>query len=304
MGTSTKMMGKVALLFVVAMAAGANATAACTITACTSTDGSTAAPAGGCYCGTGNVFVAANKYCSTTWTPAGQALDTAACGATMLTGAVVVSGGTCTCGSNGQQIANTKWAFLKNDKSCFAQSDNQIQACANTDGSAANTADNGCYCGTGAVLVADNAFCYKKSDNVGFAMTKKICGNTVGTTTNGVTSNDICTCSTSAATPLSTTSAGFCFVKTTGVGAVTAAASSACTGTGADGSTATTSTTNCYCGTSQTLTTTGQFCYSASTALAAGQITAQCFLASTTSGAATTGMSTIMLLAVALLALR
>merc|ERR1711981_1225861 len=140
----TKMMGKVTLLFVVAMAAGANATA-CTITACTTTDGSTVAGGSGCYCGTDNVFVTATQ------------------------------------------------------------------------------------------------FCYKKAGNTGLAMTKKLCAERTGANTNegvkftnklctganalgtGDTSSDLCTCSTTLATPL-TTSTNKYFIGANGVGIVAAAA--------------------------------------------------------------------------------
>merc|ERR1712072_346169 len=275
-----KMMGKVALLFVVAMAAGAN----------------------GCYCGTGNVFVAATKFCSTAWTTTGQELTTAACAANVLDGSTATTP-ICSCGTGNVQIAAGKFTFLKTDKTCIAEGTASIQACASTDGSGA-APTNGCYCGTGNVVTAANKFCSTAWTTTGQELTTAACVANVLDGSTGTT--PICSCGTGN----TQIAAGkYTFLKTDNTCPAEGAAQVGitCSGTMADGSTATTASTagslNCYCGTSKTLTTTGKFCYSGTT-IPAGLITDHCFLAAATSGAATTGVSSIMLLAVALLALR
>merc|ERR1712072_259563 len=143
-----KMMGKVALLFVVAIA-GANATA-CPILAC----GAGAAPAAGCYCGSARVLVTSGKFCDTTWGTTGQALDTAACIANVLDGTTATVAA-CSCGNANLQISAGGYTFLKTaDKTCAAQGS---AAKSNCPAGAAPAA--GCYCGSGQVSVASGKFC-------------------------------------------------------------------------------------------------------------------------------------------------
>merc|ERR1712072_703500 len=137
-----KMMGKVALLFVVAIA-GANATA-CPILAC----GAGAAPAAGCYCGSARVLVTSGKFCDTTWVTTGQALDTAACIANVLDGTTATVAA-CSCGNANLQISAGGYTFLKTaDKTCAAQGSAAKSNCASVTGLVAAPAA-GCYCGTG-----------------------------------------------------------------------------------------------------------------------------------------------------------
>merc|ERR1711881_109274 len=152
----TKMMGKVALLFVVAMAAGANATA-CTITACTSTDGSTVAGGSGCYCGTDNVFVTATQFCYKKTDNTGLAFTKKIC--TQTTGVTSVGTATadfCTCSTT----AVTPVSDATNDF-CFVATNGKGFVTDLTTPAGAN----GCYCGTHAttdpVLVTATQFCYK-----------------------------------------------------------------------------------------------------------------------------------------------
>merc|ERR1711981_1449107 len=256
----TKMMGKVALLFVVAMAAGANATA-CTITACTSTDGSTVAGTGGCYCGTDNVFVTATQFCY-------KKSDTTGVPSVGTTTADV-----CTCSN----IAATPLTTATNDF-CFIATNGKgfvtdltAITCAVTTGATASTPQ--CYCGTHAttdpVLVPAAGFCYKKTDLTGIAFTKKICsgtGMTNGVTSVGTGGTDACTCSNVAATPLTDGTNDFCFIGANGVGFATAATEPACSVTTG----ATVAGAQCKCGGTSTTTnavvvTATQFCYQKAT---------------------------------------
>merc|ERR1711981_1013849 len=265
----TKMMGKVTLLFVVAMAAGANATA-CTITACTTTDGSTVAGGSGCYCGTDNVFVTATQFCYKKAGNTGLAMTKKLCAER--TGANtngVTANDVCTCSTTlATPLTTTSAGFCFVDATGAGQTPTAAAqaACANTVAGATGTA---CFCGTStttaAVAVSASEFCYQKATtNEGVRFTNKLCtgANALGT---GDTSSDLCTCSTTLATPLTTSTNKYCFIGANGVGIVAAAANAACANTvaGATG-------TACSCGGTSTTTppvavSASEFCYQKAT---------------------------------------
>merc|ERR1712072_264756 len=269
----TKMMGKVALLFVVAMAASANAIV-CTTTACTSTDGSTVAGGSGCYCGTDNVFVTATQFCYKKTDNTGLAFTKKIC--TQTTGVTSVGTATadfCTCSTTAVtpvSDATNDFCFVATNGKGFV-TDLTAITCAVTTGATASTPQ--CYCGTHAttdpVLVPAAGFCYKKTDLTGIAFTKKICsgtGMTNGVTSVGTGGTDACTCSNVAATPLTDGTNDFCFIGANGIGFATALTEPACSVTTG----ATVAGAQCKCGgtsttTSAVVVSATQFCYQKAT---------------------------------------
>merc|ERR1712072_1044185 len=229
----TKMMGKVALLFVVAMAASANAIS-CTTTTCASIDGSTAAPTGGCYCGNDNVFVAATQFCYKKADNMGLAMTKPLCA--QITGATTNGATLCTCSKKAATplttgTGNLPFCLIGSNDAGFVTAAAQ-EVCPNQVAGAAVSGSK-CFCGetsttTDAVEVAVGGYCFKRTTtNIGIAMTHPLCAQITGATTNGGT---LCTCSKKAATPLTTGTGNlpFCLIGSNDAGFVTAAAQEVC----------------------------------------------------------------------------
>merc|ERR1711871_464798 len=122
----------------------------------------TAAPTGGCSCGSDGVVVAATKYCGIKTDGTGLEMPTATC-PTAKTDGKSSPAAACNCGTNALVPVTTAQFCVVATGVVGAKKDKPVCA-GDGSGTTQNTVDGGCLCGSDFVAVADNKWCYIKAD--------------------------------------------------------------------------------------------------------------------------------------------
>merc|ERR1711871_1392274 len=219
----------------------------------------TAAPTGGCSCGSDGVVVAATKYCGIKTDGTGLEMPTATC-PTAKTDGKSSPAAACNCGTNALVPVTTAQFCVVATGVVGAKKDKPVCA-GDGSGTTQNTVDGGCLCGSDFVAVADNKWCYIKADGTGVQQDPKQCKAFAAAQGDGTTAAaQNCNCGLTAATAY----CDWCFmdgkVATINKGAISDCASTDGTAAHATGPV------GCKCGVSACAT--GKFCLSAAASAA------------------------------------
>merc|ERR1719181_1226146 len=200
----------------------AGGTAGTCLPVCTPTTAAatgTAAPTGGCACGSDYATVAATKWCGIKADGTGIQLDKAACATAKSDGRTDNSATSdiCNCGTAASALTSStnKYCYVAANSVAGLALPNPVCTTAQSDG-VTDTSSSICNCGTASAIptTSTNKFCAIKADGV----TGLVLPNSVCTTaqSDGVTdtSSSICNCGTTAATPTTSTNK-YCSVTNT-----------------------------------------------------------------------------------------
>merc|ERR1711871_1329447 len=201
----------------------------------------TAAPTGGCSCGSDGVVVAATKYCGIKTDGTGLEMPTATC-PTAKTDGKSSPAAACNCGTNALVPVTTAQFCVVATGVVGAKKDKPVCTPSKADGTGAVAPTGGCLCGSDYASVAATKYCGLKTDGTGLEMPTITCP---AAKTNGLSSPAAaCNCGTNALVPVTT--AQFCVITTGVVGAKKDKV--LCTPSKADGTGAVAPTGGCLCG--------------------------------------------------------